>query len=197
MFDHKHTHAYGQGVSRKSRDEWIAEAFKALSTGGVDALHVEPLARSLGVTKGSFYHHFSDRRALHLALLDAWEDAGTSAVISGVERSASRPEERLAALLELTFKPDPVSDSIEAAIRAWAPTDPDVAEVASRVDARRVDFVAGELVAAGLPRPLAERRALLLYRVLIGEFIWRSAGGPPSTDAEIRDLAALLLLNPE
>jgi len=40
---------------------------------------------------------------------------------------------------------------------------------------------------------LARRRAQLLYRVLIGEFVWRSSGGPRVTRAEIDDTVDLLL----
>ena len=51
---------------------WIAAAFDALADGGIDAVRVEPLAKALGITKGSFYWHFADRRALLDAMLDAW-----------------------------------------------------------------------------------------------------------------------------
>jgi len=39
-------------------------ALRALATGGPDAVRVEALAVSLGVSKGGFYWHFTDRQAL-------------------------------------------------------------------------------------------------------------------------------------
>ena len=36
------------------RNEWIQEALLVLGDDGVDAVRVEPLAKRLGVTKGSF-----------------------------------------------------------------------------------------------------------------------------------------------
>ena len=178
---------------RRTKAEWIDHAFDALCDGGIDALRVEPLARRLGVTKGSFYHHFADRRALHLALLDSWEQLGTSAIIDAVEGRAADPRLRLRALLDVVFGPNPRSDAIESAIRAWAATDAVAAKATERVDGRRIDFVVEQLMATGMPRTLARRRAHLLYRTLIGEFIWRSTGGPVSSRRELDELAELLL----
>ena len=44
----------------------------ALAADGIDAVRVEPLAKALAVTKGSFYWHFADRRALIDAMLSHW-----------------------------------------------------------------------------------------------------------------------------
>lgn len=180
-------------MAQQTREDWIAGAFDALCDGGIDALRVEPLARRLGVTKGSFYHHFTDRRELTSALLDSWERQGTAEIIDAVETMAEDPEHRLRVLLELTFAPDPRADAIESSIRGWAATDDDAAAAATRVDTRRVHFVTDLLQRAGLPGALAKRRAALLYRALIGEFIWRSSGGPASTSRELDELAVLLL----
>ena len=54
--------------------ERIAEAVKVLGEAGLDALAVEPLSLRLGVTKGSFYWHFKDRRDLQNAVLDLWKE---------------------------------------------------------------------------------------------------------------------------
>jgi AcrR family transcriptional regulator len=180
-------------MRKLSRNEWIGGAFEALTEGGIDALRVEPLAKRLGVTKGSFYHHFENRRALHLAMLVEWERRGTAQIIDGVEEVASDPIDQLRALANATFGIDPVGDAIETNIRSWAATDQVVAAAVSRVDDRRLGFVAGLLREAGMSKALAERRARLMYRVLIGEFIWRTAGGPASTKKELDEMAAMLL----
>ena len=59
-------------ATRLDAAAWVAAAFDALADGGIDAVRVEPLAKALGITKGSFYWHFADRRALLDAMLDAW-----------------------------------------------------------------------------------------------------------------------------
>ena len=193
MVESDETDVTAAAVSRRTRDEWIAVAFEALLAGGIESLRVEPLARQLGVTKGSFYHHFENRRALHLAVLEEWERLGTLAIIEQVEAAADGPIDQLRALIAATFAPDPFNDRSESAVRSWAMTDPTAAEAAARVDDQRVRFVARLLVGAGLQRQLALRRAKLLYRVLIGEFTWRSSGGPESTRRELDELTDLVL----
>ena len=49
---------------RTPREAWIEAALQALATGGPDAIRVEALAASLGVSKGGFYWHFENRQAL-------------------------------------------------------------------------------------------------------------------------------------
>jgi len=184
-------------MRKLSRTEWIGGAFAALTDGGIDALRVEPLAKRLGVTKGSFYHHFENRRALHLAMLEEWERRGTAQIIDDVEEVASQPLEQLRALMTATFATDPEGDAIETSIRSWAATDDVVAAAVERVDARRLAYVSGLLRSAGMAKGLAERRARLMYRVLIGEFIWRTAGGPASTKKELDEMAVLLMADLE
>lgn len=168
-------------------------AFQALTEGGIDGLRVEPLAARLGVTKGSFYHHFENRRGLHLAMLAEWERLGTSQIIDEVDGAQADPAKRLRALAQRTFASDPFTDGIETGIRAWAATDEVVASSVARVDGRRLDYVVGLLRDAGIPKGKAERRARLMYRALIGEFIWRTAGGPASTKRELDEMTELLL----
>lgn len=191
------TQAYGgsgKGRMRKlSRNEWISGAFEALCEGGFDALSVEPLAKRLGVTKGSFYHHFENRRSLHLALLGEWERLGTSQIIDEVSDTAPDAAARLRALAFQTMRSDPFTDAIETSIRSWAATDAEVSEVVGRVDARRLGFVEQLLRELGMPKGLARRRSMLLYRVLIGEFMWRTSGGPIMSTREIDEFVDLLI----
>ena len=187
-------HGSGMAQQRRSKNEWVHGAFAALCDGGIDVVRVEPLARSLGVTKGSFYHHFENRRALHLAMLAEWERLGTSMIIDEVDTTASDPADRLRVLMFNTYGSDEVGDAIEAAIRAWAASDEVAAEAVRRVDDRRVGYVASLLVAAGFESRKAQRRSRLMYRHLIGEFIWRTSGGPSSSKRELDEMADLLLM---
>jgi AcrR family transcriptional regulator len=57
----------------RNRSDWMKAARFALLNGGVGAVRVERLARTLQVTKGSFYWHFKDRNELLQALLVEWE----------------------------------------------------------------------------------------------------------------------------
>ena len=69
-----------QRSSRLDASAWIEAALEALADGGVEAVRVEPLAKALDVTKGSFYWHFADRRALIDAMLTSWSDGRIAAI---------------------------------------------------------------------------------------------------------------------
>ena len=58
---------------RLSAEDWAQAALDLIAEQGVAAVAVEPLARRLGVTKGSFYWHFPSRDALLQAALERWE----------------------------------------------------------------------------------------------------------------------------
>src|SRR5262245_66201756 len=108
MFDIRYRMVSSAGMAQASRakqgnsarldaDAWIAAAFEALAAGGVDAVRVEPLAKALGITKGSFYWHFTDRRALLDAMLSAWAQGR----IAAIREHAALRVEPAAALREL------------------------------------------------------------------------------------------------
>src|SRR5213592_5257336 len=66
---------------RTPRTSWIDEGLRALAAGGPDTVRIEPLAEALGVTKGGFYWHFDDRRALLEEMLNTWEHVVIDEVI--------------------------------------------------------------------------------------------------------------------
>ncbi len=151
------------------RSAWIDAALRALAAGGPDAVRVEALAASLGVTKGGFYWHFKDRAALLEEMLDSWEQAGTEAVIERVEAESLPPREKLRLLFELA--PDHSAGfGIELAIRDWSRRDRGVAARLQRIDERRMRFVKslfGEFCATESD---AEARSMLAYSLLIGAY---------------------------
>ena len=53
----------------RTADDWVTLGLEVLAAKGSAAIRVEPMARKLKVTKGSFYWHFEDRRALERAMI--------------------------------------------------------------------------------------------------------------------------------
>src|SRR5256886_15604510 len=80
--------------TRTPRSTWIAHGLRALADGGPDAVRIEPLARTLGVTRGGFYWHFDDRRALLDEMLDTWERFAVDRVIERVESDGDEEDAR-------------------------------------------------------------------------------------------------------
>jgi AcrR family transcriptional regulator len=135
----------GKTAQRLSREDWILAGFRAVTAGGAGALRVEPVARALGTTKGSFYWHFSDPADWRKAMLGYWEDTAYLQVIADL---AALPPglPRLQALTSraVTGQRDPAHGGIaaEPALRDWARYAPDVAETVARVDKGRIAFLA-------------------------------------------------------
>lgn len=75
-------------------EAWANAALEAIASGGLDAVAVEPLARKLKVTKGSFYWHFTNRGELIRAALALWEKNETVDILARIEPT-SDPYERI------------------------------------------------------------------------------------------------------
>src|SRR6266545_111834 len=113
-------------VTRTPRSNWIDQGLRALAAGGPDAVRIEPLARALGVTKGGFYWHFEDRRALLDEMLDAWERRSVDEVIEQVEAGGGDARAKLRRLSGIASASDEVL-RIDLAIRDWSRRDKAVA----------------------------------------------------------------------
>lgn len=121
---------------RNKRMHWITAGLRLLDENGAQGISVERLARRLGVTRGSFYHHFANRAEFVRVLLAEWENEYTVRVLSSIA-DCHDVRERLGRYLEMTAH---MSSEREVAIRAWAKREVIVAEVVRRVDSARLAF---------------------------------------------------------
>ncbi|NOX72360.1 MAG: TetR/AcrR family transcriptional regulator [Alphaproteobacteria bacterium] len=156
---------------RLSRTEWIKAAFRALTSGGPQAIRVESIARELQVSKGSFYWHFKDLMALKKAMIDHWLEQGTAQIIAGLQDKATPPRARLVQLMKTATagQSGPYGGPrVEAAIRDWARYEGFVQAGVAETDRQRLEFVAGLICSAGADKATAQRRAEILYATLVG-----------------------------
>src|SRR3954468_12044725 len=129
-------------LTRTPRISWIEEGLRALAAGGPEAVRVEVLAKALGVTKGGFYWHFEDRRALLEEMLDTWERVMVDEVIDRVESEGGDARARLRRLFGLASAAEAQGlVKVDLAIRDWSRREPKVAERLRRVDNRRMDYM--------------------------------------------------------
>lgn len=148
---------------RLTRDSWIDAALELLLQHGPDAVAVQPLARHLGATKGSFYWHFTSRDDLLRATLERWETTADQAITS-VEARSDDPRKRAELLVE-----DVTTDRNSGELLLLAGSDhPDVAAAVERVARKRIEYLGRLLRAAGLTPAVAQRRALLAYAAYVG-----------------------------
>ncbi|RDI34536.1 TetR/AcrR family transcriptional regulator [Lentzea flaviverrucosa] len=152
-------------MARLSKQDWLTAALTALAEGGVSAVAVVPLAQRLGVTRGSFYWHFTDRTELLRDALLWWEQQGTIAVIDQVAPIAD-PRDKLRRLFLIAITEDPAS-GLEPALVAHA-DDPVVAPILQRVTERRVAFLTEAYAELGLSAARARQQAVVAYSAYVG-----------------------------
>jgi AcrR family transcriptional regulator len=155
-------------VSKLGRQDWINLGLKVLAESGVEAVRVEPLAKLLNVTKGSFYWHFKNREELLEAILQEWVNRETDSIIEQVETASGNASAKLLHLFELAIQDD---GQVENAIRAWAANDSRVAAILDQVDQRRFDYTKNLFLEVGFAPFEATVRARMVYYSLIGEFV--------------------------
>jgi len=150
---------------RLDRAAWIDAAWHVLSNGGLAAISIDPLARALDATRGSFYWHFSSREDLVGAVLERWETISTEQVIARMDL-IENPAQRLTSLLNHVLQHREASD-VEISLLASA-RDPLVAAVLRRTTERRIGYVEQLYRELGCSRADAHDRALLAYTAYVG-----------------------------
>ena len=123
--------------SRKSKQDWIDAAIDTLKKKGPTGLSAEKLAKKLGVTRGSFYHHFENIPVFNDALLDYWVDTNTTKPFLEA-KSNSTPDQQLEVLIEQSWHTD---IQLEIAVRAWATTNKQVQERVANLDKYRMAYI--------------------------------------------------------
>jgi AcrR family transcriptional regulator len=154
-----------QPVTTATPRMYFDEAMRVLSDHGFHGLTINALCTALGVTSGSFYHHFGSWRGFVSALLADWEEQQTALIISVVEGADVDPLSRFALMLDASRT---VPRAAEASIRSWANTDPEVALTQKRVDAARLAYVEGVVRDLGMDRVRPAPTALLILAAFIG-----------------------------
>ena len=155
----------GERGNRLSADDWAAAALEQIAEHGVASVAVEPLARRLGVTKGSFYWHFPSREALLIAALERWEREEQEAVFGQLE-TVEDPRERLRSLFTLVAREYKAHVVYSELLRAM--DHPAVQPVIGRISERRLEYLAAAFRQAGMARTAARHRARLAYAAYVG-----------------------------
>ena len=153
------------GKSKLSASDWCSAALNVIAESGVDAVAVEPMARRLGVTKGSFYWHFSSRDALLKAALKMWELLVTDQVAARVE-SETDPRMRIRKLFREVDGSEHAS-RLHLALAANT-HDPEIRQVVQRVSRRQIQLLNECYQALGLERGQAGHYATLAYSTYLG-----------------------------
>jgi AcrR family transcriptional regulator len=167
-------------MARRAQRDWLLAGLHVLADTGSQGITIERLCARLAVTKGSFYHHFTDVNAYKTRLLRFAEEEGTLAVIAQVEAQTT-PRQKLDHLLTVTLQE---AAHLEVALRAWALQDAEVRAVQERIDARRLAYL-DALCRELLPVP---HEALTLARMLYTLYIGSHHQLPPLASAPLHEM---------
>jgi AcrR family transcriptional regulator len=155
---------------RRDREDWVEAARLALIEGGVGKVKVEPLAAVLGVTTGSFYHHFRKRQDLLDAVLTHWETENTAPLFRAVHEAGSDPDAQLDALFDAWIAERSYDPAYDSAVRDWARTSTEVEGAVRRVDAQRIGLLKTIFLAFGYDEDRAFIRARVTYFHQVGYY---------------------------
>ncbi len=171
------------GTVRGSEEVWLEAAHAALVEQGVEAVKIQPLAKALGLSRTSFYWHFTDREALLDRLIEGWRAKNTGNLIAQTELFAESIAEAMFNLFDCWIDDALFDARLDQAVRDWAWGDAELWAIVARADADRIaalkamflrfDFSANEAelrartviyaqtgyIAMSLEEPLADRLA--------------------------------------
>ncbi|MDO9526729.1 MAG: TetR/AcrR family transcriptional regulator [Gemmobacter sp.] len=160
----------GEKRAALGRADWIEAARNALVSGGITDVKVDRLAVDLGISRGSFYWHFASRADLLAAVLHLWEQRNTRPFLEVVENNQTDPRHQMLAYFDIWRADGSFDPKLDAAVRDWARTAPDVAAAVLDADARRLSVLEVLFLRAGYEPTEALIRARATYYHQIGYF---------------------------
>jgi AcrR family transcriptional regulator len=170
-----------------SRLDWIEAGQRLLICGGLRAVSLGALTRGLGVTSGSFYHHFTDFRHYLDALADYYSEENVERIEQAWDAHAA-PAERLRQLHALREQWDVAR--LDSAMRVWATSDERARAAVARLDDKLIEMIRAAFSELGFSYEQARIRALLAFSAGVGQpFLF----GRPSSAADAGAALELLL----
>ncbi len=158
----------GGRTGRLLKWDWLAAGMEMLGARGPGAIRIDAMCEQLGVTKGSFYWHFTDRKAFLEGLLEYWEYNATQAIIEKIEAWGGTPRHRILSLLREGLS-EQIDFSAELAIRHWARNDRLATAAVKRVDTKRIEYLEGVLNELGFEPETATTKAIFLYSLNLSQ----------------------------
>lgn len=156
---------------RLTRDDWLDAAFQAAVSGGFDKVRVLVIAQTLGVTRGSFYWHFTDHADLVRALITRWREREFALNHALEMQAMADPEADLGRLLEAALAhagADLENMRFELALRGLGRRDPVVASLLVEVDAARMALFEHKFERLTGDPKTAQELAVLFYLAIVG-----------------------------
>lgn len=167
--------------SHASARDWLEAGQWLLRQGGAAAVKLAPLTARMGLTTGSFYHHFINMAEFRDQLARFWGADQTERNLASV--NAVDPRARLRALVALAQERR--MGALDAAMRDWAGSNPIAAASVRETDRHLLEFMATAFVELGASQRDAQLRAHLLMSIGVARVL-------PPWDDHPDDIEAIL-----
>ncbi len=155
-------------TSSGSEELWLDAAHALLVDQGVDAVKILPIAKSLGVSRTSFYWRFADRDALLNALIERWRRKNTGNLVAQAERYADSVCEAIFNVFDCWLDDALFDSRLDFAIRSWAQGAPDLKAIVDAADATRIAALVAMFERFGCAPDEARIRGRTVYYTQIG-----------------------------
>jgi AcrR family transcriptional regulator len=159
-----------KGNTKVTRDDWLKLAGEVLIERGVSHVKVLALARSLGVSRSSFYWYFQSRKDLLDQLLEGWEGRNTRAILDHAARPAGNICRAVMHLFECFMDATRFDPRLDFAVREWARRSPAVRARLDAADEARVNAIRDMFLRHGFETAEAFTRARIIYFMQIGYY---------------------------
>jgi len=145
--------------------DWELATLEVIANQGVSAVAVETIAKVLGVTKGSFYWHFTNRKDLIVAALKRWRKQDNEIITHRI-LTISDPYERLKTWFLLSS--EPLQSHLIYATLLADRQHSYVSKVLKEVTIDRLNHLQECYQNIGYNEALAKQQSLLAYSVYVG-----------------------------
>lgn len=159
-----------EAAVRTRKEDWLDLAIRLLVDDGIEAVKIQAMARTLGVSRSSFYWFFASLRDLHDQLLDHWLSRNTGPIIERAMRPAETIDKAVCNVFECWVDGDLFGPELDMAVRLWGRRDRRIRSVIDEADRQRVDALTRMFMRYGYPAEEAHTRARVLYYTQIGHF---------------------------
>lgn len=159
-----------ENVSRQrgSEEVWLNAAYEMLRENGIEAVKVMPLAKELGLTRTSFYWHFTDRDALLEAMIRRWEQKNTGNLINQTKGFAETITEAMLNVFDCWLDENLFDARMDLAIRNWARNNSELQSRLDSADAKRAKALFNMFKKFGYDDAQAQARSMTVIYTQIG-----------------------------
>ena len=155
--------------------DWIAAGQDLLREKGISAIKLAALTRRLGVSTGSFYHHFTDFEQYLGALAESYSLERVMIDLENALRDSDpSPIARLQSLARQSLKAG--TFELDRAMRIWATMDPRAEAALRRAEGTVLEFVTSAFRDLGFDAAEASLRARILLSANVSPLLPQGEG---------------------